>query len=138
MNVFHGPAYDSCRTFAALTGTGIPATLTKMRKRPSILSVFGGLLLAVVVATPLSSWAAASRPVAAGPAISSSRRHKPAGDAIRRVRRHRRVAAVHADRTSRAFSAGPAVPAVGILSAVSVRSSALPEASLPPPDHPPA
>jgi hypothetical protein len=108
-----------------------------MQERASLIRVIGGLMLAIVVALPLSSWAAACSPIPFGASISAPGRRAPINCVHRRVRRHRRTWIVRAANAPRAFSAGTNVPDPCRLSAVLRRFSALTAADLPPPDLPP-
>jgi hypothetical protein len=111
-----------------------------MRKSALLALKLGGLLLAVTVALPLGSWAAARVPIAARVSFVSSCRGSTASVlcAHRRVRRQRRDSSAYHGNWSRALTASMTVSQ----SLHSIRPEDIPlqraVVDLPPPDLPPA
>jgi hypothetical protein len=99
----------------------------------------GAFLLAVAVALPLASWAAARAPILVVASVTASNHHSSALSVHRRVRRHRQTWGVASEASARAFAAGAAIPEVASSSRVVAARACLPSATdLPPPDQPPA
>jgi hypothetical protein len=110
-----------------------------MRKKSTLALKTIGALLALAVAIPLGSWAAARVPITQGSFMTAGRGSStPAFCAHRRVRRQRRDFSAYHGNWSRALASSSTVPQ----SLHAVRSESLPlprvDVDLPPPDLPPA
>ncbi len=103
----------------------------------TIARAFCALLLAVLVALPLASWAAARAPIVGAVSLTLPHHRTTIPCVHRRAHRHRRNGLSRRAGASRAFASSVPVPELRLVSAVVSRTTAPASSDLPPPDFPP-